>query len=329
MTAMRLINKIRKLFQSIFFLPFIFKRMVKIFSLTAKKGKGSGFCLEKGFLPVPVHFYSSIPDIGDLENRKIWDVRSDLMGIDFRENAQIELIEAFGRSYSSECQWPLYPTENMLDFYIDNQSFSYGCAASTHCMIRHYNSSVVIEIGSGMSSKVISNALLMNRSEKGHNNKHIIIDPFPADFIKNGSLESCDVVESRVEVQALSFFNKLKKNDILFIDSGHCVKIGGDVNFLFLDILPRLSPGVIVHFHDIGIPYEYPKTYSTSETFRQFWTEQYLLQGFLCFNSEFEVLMAMNYLMTDHMELFKKVFPYFNADIHRFLSSSFWIKRKE
>jgi hypothetical protein len=126
-----------------------------------------------------------------------------------------------------------------------------------------------------------------------------------------------------------SLFEQLKENDILFIDSSHSVKIGGDVNYLYLDILPRLQSGVIVHIHDIGIPYEYPKTYVSSETFRQLWTEQYLLQSFLCYNSEFEILLALNYLMTDHSDLFREVFSYYNPELHTFTSSSFWICRKK
>lgn len=81
--------------------------------------------------------------------------------------------------------------------------------------------------------------------------------------------------------------------------------------------------------HDIAIPYEYPKTYATSESFRQLWTELYLLQSFLSFNSEFEVLLAMNYLMKDHSEIFKNCFPDYNSDIHPFVSGSFWIRRKK
>jgi hypothetical protein len=137
-----------------------------------------------------------------------------------------------------------------------------------------------------------------------------------------------ELVVNRVELLDTNFFDQLNANDILFIDSGHCVIIGGDVNYLFLEILPRLAPGVIVHIHDIGIPYEYSKTYATSETFRQFWTEQYLLQGFLCFNNEFEILLAMNYLMSDHSEFFKKTFPFYNPNLHPFFSGSFWIRRK-
>jgi hypothetical protein len=81
----------------------------------------------------------------------------------------------------------------------------------------------------------------------------------------------------------LAFLEELKENDILFIDSGHTVRTRSDVNFLILEVLPRLAPGAIVHFHDIPLPFEYQKVYFTNPTFRVFWTEAYLLQSFLAF----------------------------------------------
>lgn len=324
-----LLPSVRKLIRSIMFSPGIFHIFVTLFRITAITGRGSNLCLKSGFLPLPINYYSPVPDIEDLEGRKIWDVRSELRGIDFRADAQIALLNELGLNYSDECQWPLMPTDIPSEFYLQNQSFSYGCAASTHCMIRRFKPNTVIEIGSGMSSRVISNALAMNFAKDGYHSEYIIVDPYPADFVKNRSIEMKKLVETRVELLDPAFFDRLKENDILFIDSGHCVRIGGDVNYLFLDILPRLAPGVIVHIHDVGFPYEYPKVYATSETFRQFWTEQYLLQSFLCFNSEFEILLAMNYLMTDHCEIFKKSFRHYNSDIHPFISGSFWIRRKK
>ena len=110
--------------------------------------------------------------------------------------------------------------------------------------------------------------------------------------------------------------------DILFIDSSDTVKIGGDVNYLFLEVLPRLKPGVIVHVHDIFLPFDYRRDW-VMEKFR-FWTEQYMLQSFLTFNSEFEVLMANSYLNHYHEEELKTVFP----DLPSYRGGSFWIRRK-
>ena len=77
----------------------------------------------------------------------------------------------------------------------------------------------------------------------------------------------------------LEFFLQLESGDMLFIDSSHTVKIGSDVNYFFLEVLPRLRPGVIVHVHDIFLPFEYRRDWVLDEL--RFWTEQYLLQAFL------------------------------------------------
>ncbi len=322
---MRLLR--RMLCAMIFFAP-IFRIMVKVFKVAATTGKGSSLCLKNGFLPVPVTFYSPIPDIDDLEERGVWNKRSEMRGIDFRSEDQVTLLSLLGKEYGSECMWPLLPTEDPFEFYVQNPSFSFGCAASTHCMIRHFRPRLVIEIGSGMSSRVISKALKLNKGGDGENGRYIVVDPYPNDAIRTELRDGNELVESRVELLDGRFFEKLGANDILFIDSGHCVRIGGDVNFLFLDVLPRLERGVIVHVHDIGLPYEYSKAYATNEAFRQFWTEQYLLQGFLCFNSEFEVLLAMSYVMTDHHEVFRQSFPHYDPAIHQFKSGSLWMRRR-
>lgn len=324
-----LVNNLKSLLYSLLLASGCFMLLAKIFRVTAITGKGSNLCLKEGFLPLPIDYHSPVPAIRDLERRGMWNVRSELRGIDFRENVQIELLNELGLNYSDECRWSLLPTENPTEFYLNNESFSYGCAASTHCIIRHFRPKRVVEIGSGMSSMVISNALLMNRSEENELYDYVIVDPYPTNIIRSGAVSMTDLIEKRVELLNPAFFDQLKANDILFIDSGHCVRIGGDVNYLFLDVFPRLKPGILVHVHDISTPFEYPKVYATSETFRQFWTEQYLLQGFLCFNSEFEVLLAMNYLMKDHLELFRKAFPFYDPNIHHFTSSSFWMRRKE
>ncbi len=321
------LSRLKHLVFSVILSSGLFVLLVRIFKVTAITGKGSNLCLQGGFLPVPVHFHSPIPNINDLEQRKIWDGRSELKGIDFRIEKQIRMLKRLGKDYSHECHWPLTATSDSSEFYVENPSFSYGCAVSTHCVIRHFRPMRVIEIGSGMSSRVISRALKMNHDHGGSASEYVVVDPYPTAFVKSGVLRVTKIMETRVELMDPAYFEVLKANDILFIDSGHCVRIGGDVNYLVLDVLPRLKPGVIVHLHDISIPYEYPKAYATNESFRQFWTEQYLLHAFLCFNTDFEILLAMNYLMTDHSELFKTSFPHDNLGIYRSISGSFWIRR--
>jgi hypothetical protein len=297
----------------------------KFFRKVAFSGEGTDVCLQNGFLPVPVNFYWPIPDLVELEQRKVWDVRSDLAGVNFRLEEQVKLLMDLGEKYGAECNWSPTPTSNPLDFYTENNSFSFGCAASLHTIIRSRRPIRIIEIGSGNSSKVISAALLRN-AEIGERAEYIIVDPYPGDLIKTLPGVS-QVITEKVEMTDVQQFESLGDNDILFIDSSHTVRTGGDVNFLYLEVLPRLARGVIVHIHDISLPYEYQKAYFTNPSFRVFWTEAYLLQAFLCLNPHFEIMLAMNYLMTNHRGEFSKAFTHYNPAIHKATSGSFWIRR--
>jgi hypothetical protein len=318
--------------------PFIFKKVTKISNMKrwlpkivhniAATGELSDECLEAGALPMLVHFYSPVPDLKDLNNRKVWSMKSELPGISFRPEFQLDLINELGNEFGDECSWPENSTSDKRDFYTNNGGFSYGCAAALHTIIRKYKPNNIFEIGSGNSSKVIGDALALNNKESGIAANFVVIDPYPGDTIRNKINEISHLIEDRVELVDIKEFDILKENDILFIDSSHMVKIGSDVNFLYLEVLPRLNPGVIVHIHDINLPYEYPKTYATNPAFRMFWTESYLLQAFLTFNNEFEILLGMNFLQTDHMDTFCEAFPHFDLEKNWANSGSFWIRRK-
>ena len=102
----------------------------------------------------------------------------------------------------------------------------------------------------------------------------------------------------------------MKENDLLFIDSSHVLKIGSDVQYEYLELLPRLNSGVIIHCHDIFIPSEYPKNWVRKE--HRFWNEQYLLQAFLSFNDKFEILWAGSYMHLKNPDILKNNLSTYN-----------------
>ena len=104
-------------------------------------------------------------------------------------------------------------------------------------------------------------------------------------------------------------------------DVGLFVNYADELPYFCDEVLPRLKPGVIVHVHDIFLPFEYRRDWVLDE-FR-FWNEQYLLQAFLTFNPEFEVLLANYHLSEFHQEQLKAVFP----DLARWVGGSFWMRR--
>lgn len=322
----KLYKKFRKVFFSIINFFFLHPLNLWVFAKIAKYGYGTNRCLKSGFLPMPVHFYSPVPDVDELQERRVWDKKSEMPGINFFPRRQLALLKQLGINHGHECQWPFAPTGNPADFYLDNNGFSYGCAAGLYSMIREFKPKKIIEIGSGNSSKIISQAVAANRKNR-QKCQYTIIDPYPGSYVLEKKVKYQKLIKERVELVDPQIFLKLGRGDILFIDSSHVVKIANDVNFLYLEVLPRLKPGVIVHIHDISLPYEYSKVYATKEEFRQFWTEQYLLQALLADNKKFEILLGMHFIMTDYTKDFQKAFPHYDPKNHLASSGSFWIRR--
>lgn len=269
-----------------------------------------------GFHVTPVHFYQPIPDTQSLPET-LWSRPSELAGIHMNGPAQLDLLRSFSMFRDEYQRFPIAPTGEHNRFYLNNGLFDGVDALVAYCMVRHFRPRLVIEVGSGFSSLVLGDAVAKNGRPA-----LICIEPSPREFLRTAFPGLQNLMEKKVQEIDLEFFSQLQSGDILFIDSSHTVKIGGDVNYLFLEVLPRLNPGVIVHVHDIFLPFEYKRDWVLDE-FR-FWTEQYLLQAFLTFNSEFEVLLANCYLGQYYEEKVKAVFP----NLPRWIGGSFWMRRK-
>ncbi len=271
----------------------------------------------QGFHVTPVHFYQPIPDTQALP-KTLWNRPGELVGIDMNDSLQLDLLRMHFPKFRDEYeQFPTKPTGEAGRFYLRKRPFGGTDALVAYCIIRHFQPRLIIEVGSGYSSLLIAEA-----AAKINACSLICVEPFPCDFLSKGFPCLKALLAKKVEEIELDFFSQLEAGDILFIDSSHTVKIGGDVNYLFLEVLPRLKPGVIVHVHDIFLPFEYRRDWVMDE-FR-FWTEQYLLQAFLTFNSEFEVLMANSYLSYYHKEDLKATFP----SLPSLGGGSFWMRRK-
>ncbi len=115
------------------------------------------------------------------------------------------------------------------------------------------------------------------------------------------------------------FFKSLNQNDILFIDSTHVSKTGSDVNYVIFNILPILKKGVLIHFHDIFYPFEYPKQWVYEG---RNWNENYLLRAFLMNNNDYKILLFSDYLHKIHKEAFKHMPLCYNNT-----GGSIWIQK--
>ena len=266
-----------------------------------------------GFHVTPVHFYEPIPDTQSLPET-LWSQPSDLVGINMNDSMQLDLLRNHFSKFRGEYEsFPAEPPPGQL------WPFRGTDVLVAYCMVRHFQPRRIIEVGSGFSSLVLGQAAAKNKSSA-----LICIDPFPHELLRksNGIPALRSLIETKVQDVDVEFFSQLESGDILFIDSSHTVKTGGDVNYLLLEVLPRLKAGVIVHVHDIFFPFEYRRDWMLEEL--RFWTEQYLLQAFLIFNSEFEVLMANRYLNHYYPLDLKASFP----NLRRWIGGSFWMRRK-
>ena len=270
-----------------------------------------------GFHLTRCGFSSPIPEVASLGDA-IWERPSELPGIDFNEREQLRLLTEVFPRYRSECDpFRVGPAAAPEDFDLDNPFFAGTDALVLHSMVRHLQPARIVEVGSGFSTRVSAAAILRNGRGRLE-----CIEPYPSATLVAGfpGLERLHV--RKVEDMGLEPFLGLAAGDVLFIDSSHVCRIGGDVNFLFLEVLPRLQPGVVVHVHDIYLPLEYRKEWVKES--HLFWTEQYLLQAFLAFNSAFEVLFANTYMALRHGKLMAGVFP----SSPWVGGGSFWMRRK-
>lgn len=132
-----------------------------------------------------------------------------------------------------------------------------------------------------------------------------------------------NLIKEPVQNVPLSTFEKLGEDDILFIDSSHVLKVGSDVQYEYNEILPRLNKGVLIHVHDVFLPFEYPKKWIRQ--YHRFWTEQYLLQAFLTYNSAFKVIWGGYYMHRNHPELLEKAFKTYSPE--KIEPGSFWMRK--
>ena len=271
------------------------------------------------------HFYSPIPDTRELKNKvDLWTKKSELPGIDINLEGQMNFLEKIFPLYKNEFNFPINKTKIPHEYYLNNAAFGLEDATVLHCMIRHFQPRTIIEIGSGYSTCVSARACLMNRRER-HRCKLTSIDPYPRRTHREG-FDGLDAhIAKKIEDVEADFFEKLEENDILFIDSSHIVRTGGDVIFLFLEILARLKKGVVVHIHDIFLPFEYPRKWVIDN--QTFLSEQYLLQAFLCFNKSFEVLFGNHFIKTTYPEKARSLFVPPKAYSERLFYTSFWIRK--
>jgi predicted O-methyltransferase YrrM len=258
------------------------------------------------FVP-PGHFYSPIPALNDIranENSVFCTESRNIRGLDLHEEEQLHQLCEFKIYYK---ELPFSAKRNPpLRYFFDNPAYSYSDAIFLFCMIRHLKPQRIIEVGSGYSSCLMldTNDLYFDGSIS-----LTFIEPHPElllSLVRNGDRDRIKIIGNRVQEVDLAEFDALEAGDILFIDSTHVSKIFSDVNRLFFEILPRVKEGVVIHFHDIFYPFEYPREWVYEG---RAWTEAYLLRAFLQYNRSFRIILMNTFLERFHRDFFEQAMP--------------------
>lgn len=275
---------------------------------------------KKGF--PPGHYYS--PIISELEvnahSDKIFSKSQTLAGIDLNKEEQLKLLTTLQKYYP---ELPYKEFRNPeLRYYFNNNTFEYSDAIFLNAMMRHFSPKKIIEIGSGFSSAVMldTNKIFFKPSID-----LTFIEPYPErlqSLLHKDDVAQFTLIENNLQDVPPELFANLKASDILFVDSTHVSKTGSDVNMILFEILPQLQKGVIIHFHDIFFPFEYPKEWVLGWSGFG-WNEIYLLRAFLMNNKEYKIILFNTYLEEIEEDWFRENMPLCLKD----KGGSLWIQK--
>jgi hypothetical protein len=257
-----------------------------------------------GIHVTPVHYYSPIPTTYEIGN-DIYEERFTCGGIDWNDADQLTTLDK-ARSYAAEYQ----PAPNTGLSLLD--------AMMLYTFIRDRKPRTMIEIGSGVTTGIAMDALRKNR-EEGHPFQFTAKEPFPSAQLRALSDPNFTLRVQPVQQVELNAFCGA---DLLFIDSTHVSRIGSDVNYEVLEIIPALPSGCLVHWHDIAMPMNYWKDWIQSGN--QFWNESYLVHALLMYNRVLSIKWAAHYMKLTHMAELSQAFP---TDWAQRRLSSLWVEK--
>jgi hypothetical protein len=273
------------------------------------------------------HFYSPIPDTRHLPTQRFAEP-SSLPGVDLDLEHQSEFLDDVIARFRPE--YDAFPGERdplaSNEYWYHNDWFTGIDAPVAWAFVRHYRPKRVLEVGSGMSTRLFARALATNQAGGASVARLQSIDPYASDEIRSAHPPLTELITEPVQTVPVALFEELQSGDILFVDSSHVLRVGSDVQFLFIEVLPRLKPGVFVHFHDVFLPFEYPRAWLTD--LWRFWNEEYVLAAFLAFNRAFEVVWASHAMHRSSPARLAAAMNRYDRDAE-VAGGSFWIRRVE
>jgi hypothetical protein len=259
----------------------------------------------------PGHFYSPIVEPADIKKRRetIFDPDKSVIEVDLNGDFQKELAVKLSGYY--EQLGYTYDQVPERRYYFNNGYFSHMDGVVLACMILHYKPKRIIESGSGFTSAVMADV-----NELYFDNKIDLtfIDPHPErvyQLLRETDIQRYSILKSPIQEIDLQMIEALEPGDFFVADTTHVTKCDSDVNHIVFEILPRLKPGVFVHFHDVFYPFEYPEEWVSE--IRRSWNEIYLLRAFLAWNPCYKIIFFNSYMAHSHSDVLKSSFSSFHA----------------
>jgi predicted O-methyltransferase YrrM len=224
-----------------------------------------------------------------------------------------------------------------LDFFREATGHRYGPGYGAlesqvlHCFLRSQRPRRVIEVGSGVSTACMLHAAELNAKDGFCETGITCIEPYPARYLL--STNKIVLMQKQIQEVSATFFDQLNSGDLLFIDSSHAVKPGSDVVKICLEVIPRLRPGIIIHIHDIFLPFTYSRDVLNSYFG---WQETSMLLALLKGNTNLRVLCCLSALHYDRREELKQILSDYrpqeesgpglvSPDTPGFFPSSLWL----
>lgn len=250
----------------------------------------------------PRHYYSEMPDFRALRRTTSWRSPMSMVGV---RGTDLESQAAF----LADC-CAMY-REQLGTFAIHDAACrangveGYGKVEGLflYTFVRRHRPARVVQIGCGVSTAIV----LAAAADEALATKVTCIEPFPTEYLKERDRAGeISLIQAMAQDVDLAHMTDLGPGDLLFVDSTHTVRVGSEVPRIIHEVLPRLTPGVWVHFHDIYFPFDYGPPFMTDLFFGR---ESTMLHAFLTMNSGYEIVVSQSMLHHGNAAAIKHAIP--------------------
>jgi len=278
----------------------------------------------RGLHILPVHYYTPIPDLrgqgAPVRDRRYLAAPEAVLdeGLALLASLRTDYRHAFDEIARRSGE----PGRPVTRFELGRAPYSTVEAEALYGLIRRRQPKRIVEVGCGHTTFLIAEAVRDAAAAGGYAPRYTCIEPFRPAYLADPPKEVSEFIERPLQDVPLDFFGSMEPGDILFIDSSHVVKYDSDTVYELLEILPRLRPGVLVHLHDIFLPYEYPWDWLAQSKF--FWAEQYMLDALLRGNPRYRLFLPLHQVYRERRDQLEALFPMLSAAGQR--PSAYWIE---